>query len=126
MRRLTMTAGAVYVALMFGTSAFAQVPPDPNNPLETVPDALNVVPYGEPINLVTAKKVADAAAAEVTKRNWNDAFCITVVSPSGELVYFMKGDNSQYASIEISQHKARAAARYRRPTVVFERLLAKG
>jgi uncharacterized protein GlcG (DUF336 family) len=29
-------------------------------------------------------------------------------------------------SISISQHKARAAARYRRPTVVFERLLGKG
>jgi uncharacterized protein GlcG (DUF336 family) len=38
----------------------------------------------------------------------------------------MKGDNCQYASIEISLHKARAAARFRRPTVVFERLLAKG
>ena len=38
----------------------------------------------------------------------------------------MKGDNCQYASIDISQHKARAAARYRRPTLVFERLLAKG
>jgi uncharacterized protein GlcG (DUF336 family) len=121
-----MMAGALSVALLTSTGAFAQVPPDPNNPNEAVPDALNVVPYGEPINLATAKKVADAAAAEVAKRNWHDAYCIAVVSPSGELVYFMKGDNCQYASIEISLHKARAAARFRRPTVVFERLLAKG
>ena len=35
-------------------------------------------------------------------------------------------DECQYASIQISQHKARAAARYRRPTVVFERLLGRG
>jgi uncharacterized protein GlcG (DUF336 family) len=111
-----MMAGALSVALLTSTGAFAQVPPDPNNPNEAVPDALNVVPYGEPINL----------AAEVAKRNWHDAYCIAVVSPSGELVYFMKGDNCQYASIEISLHKARAAARFRRPTVVFERLLAKG
>jgi uncharacterized protein GlcG (DUF336 family) len=79
----------------------------------------------QPRKLATAKKVADAAAAEAAKRKW-DAFCITIVGPSGDLVYFEKLDNCQYASIEISQHKARTAARYRRPTLVFERLLAKG
>jgi len=35
-------------------------------------------------------------------------------------------DQCQFASISIAQHKARTAARYRRPTVVFERLLGKG
>ena len=79
----------------------------------------------QPWKLATARKVADAAAAEAAKRKW-DAFCITIVGPSGDLVYFEKLDNCQYASIEISQHKARTAARYRRPTLVFERLLAKG
>ena len=126
MRRLILTICTVCAALMIGTGAFAQVPADPNNPNETVPDKVTFLPYGETINLASAKKAAEAAAAEVTKRNWNDAFCISVVSPSGDLVYFMKGDNCQYASIDISQHKARAAARYRRPTLVFERLLAKG
>jgi predicted outer membrane repeat protein len=38
---------------------------------------------------LTAKKVAAAAAAEAAKRNW-DAFCIAVVGPSGDLVYFEK------------------------------------
>ena len=52
--------------------------------------------------------------------------CISVVGPSGDLVYFEKHDNCQFASISISRHKARTAARYRRPTVVFERLLSKG
>ncbi len=126
MRRFTMIAGTLCIALLTSASAFAQVPPDPNNPNEAVPNAVTFLPYGEPINLAEAKKVAEAAAAEVAKRDWKDAFCISVVSPSGDLVYFMKGDNCQYASIDISQHKARAAARYRRPTVVFERLLAKG
>lgn len=125
MRRLITLGGALGVALLMSTGAFAQVPPDPNNPNETVPDKMQVTPYGEPINLETAKKVVAAAAAEAAKRNWT-GMCIAVVDPSGELVYFEKADNCQYASIEISIHKARAAARYRRPTLVFERLLAKG
>ena len=123
MRRLA--AGAVCAAFLVSTGAFAQVPPDPNNPNEAIPEAGVAPAYGEPINLETAKKVADAALAEAKKRNWN-IMCITVVGPSGDLVFFQKMDNCQYASISISQHKARTAARYRRPTVVFERLLGKG
>jgi uncharacterized protein GlcG (DUF336 family) len=34
-------------------------------------------------------------------------------------------DNCQYASIVISQHKARTAARYRRPTKVFQDAMQK-
>ena len=125
MRRLTTLAGAVGVALLMSSGAFAQVPADPNNPNETVPEAMNPPTYGEPINLETAKKVAAAAVAETKKRNWS-GMCVAVVGPSGDLVYFEKDDNCQFASISISQHKARTAARYRRPTVVFERLLGKG
>jgi uncharacterized protein GlcG (DUF336 family) len=120
-----MMAGAFGVALLMSTGAFAQVPADPSNPNEAIPDALTPPPYGETINLETAKKVAAAAIAETTKRKW-DAFCVAVVGPTGDLVYFEKQDNCQYASVTISQHKARTAARYRRPTVVFERLLGKG
>ena len=125
MSRMTMMAGALGVALLTSTGAFAQVPPDPNNPNETVGDALSPLPYGATINTEAAKKAAAAAIAEAVKRKW-DAFCVAVVGPSGDLVYFEKQDNCQFASIEISQHKARVAARFRRPTVVFERLLGKG
>ena len=125
MRRLTIMAGTLCAALLLSFGAFAQVPPDPNNPNEKIGDKLNPPAYGEPINLETAKKVAAAAAAEAAKRNWN-AFCIAVVNPSGDLVYFEKLDNCQYASIQISQQKARFAARYRRPSLVFERLMGKG
>jgi glc operon protein GlcG len=124
MRRLMMMAGALSVALVMTSGAFAQVPPDPANPNEQVPEKMTYLPYGEPINLADAKKVADAAQAEATKRGW--PMCISVVSPTGDLVYFAKMDQCQYASISISQHKARTAARYRRPTVVFERLTGKG
>jgi glc operon protein GlcG len=125
MRHLVALVGAASVALVIGTAAFAQVQPNPDNPNDTIPDTLAPPPYGEPINLETAKKVAAAAIAETAKRNWN-AFCVAVVNPSGDLVYFEKQDNCQYESIGISQHKARTAARYRRPTLVFETLIGKG
>ena len=125
MRRLIAQAVAASVALLISTGAFAQLQPNPDNPNDTVPDASNLPSYGQPINLETAKKVAAAAIAEAEKRNWN-TLCIAVASPSGDLVYFEKQDNCQYASIAISQHKARTAARYRRPTLVFETLIGKG
>ena len=117
-------------ALAFTLSAFAingaiaQVPPDPNNPNEAVPDKHTYTPYGETITLEQAKKAVDAALAESAKRGWQ--MCISVVGPTGDLIVFEKMDQCQFASITISQHKARTAARYRRPTVVFERLLGKG
>src|SRR5215471_21847188 len=125
MRRLTVMAGALCFALATGTGALAQVPPDPNNPNENVPETMSPTPYGESINLETAKKVAAAAVAELQKRNWK-GMCISVVDTHGDLVYFERDDACQYASVSISQHKARTSARYRRPTVVFERLSGKG
>src|SRR5579885_2167829 len=108
MHRMLMTAVALSAALLIGTGAFAQVPADPNNPNENVPEKYNYTPYGENIKLDMAKKIADAAMAEAVKRNW--PMCISVVDTSGELVYFEKMDECQYASINISQHTARAAA----------------
>jgi glc operon protein GlcG len=124
MVRVSAMAGGLCVALLVSSAAFAQVPPDPNNPNEAVPEKYSYTPYGEPIKLEQARKVAAAALAEAAKRSW--PMCISIVGPTGDLVYFEKMDDCQYASIQISQHKARAAARYRRPTVVFERLLGKG
>jgi uncharacterized protein GlcG (DUF336 family) len=115
-----------FAAFMFATSAvFAQVPADPANPNESLPEKASFMPYGEPIKLEQAKKAADAALAEATKRGW-PVMCIAVVSPSGDLVYFVKMDDCQYASIGIAQHKAKAAATFRRATINFERLLGRG
>jgi len=80
-------------------------------------------PYGETINISMAKNAA-AAVAEAAKNNW--APCISVVAPSGDLIYFERMDNCQYASNTISQQKARSAAIYRRPTKSFGERLAKG
>ena len=80
--------------------------------------------YGEQINIEQAKKAA-AAAAEEAKRI-NTFMAIAVVSPSGDLVYFEKMDNTQYASIAIAIHKAKAAATFRRPTSSFEERVGQG
>ena len=48
---------------------------------------------------------------------------IAVVSMAATRL-FQKMDNTQFASVQISQHKARAAATFRRPTKVFEDGLA--
>jgi glc operon protein GlcG len=109
---------------MFALSAAAQVPADPNNPNEALPEKATYLPYGETIKLDQAMKAANAALAESAKRGW--PMCIAVVSPSGDLVYFIKMDDCQYGSIAIAQHKAKAAATFRRATVVFERLLGRG
>src|ERR1700675_1906695 len=98
MRRLITLAGAASVALLMSTGAFAQVPPNPDNPNDAIPDAMTPPPYGEPIKRETATKVSAAAIAETAKRNWS-ALCVSVVTPSGDLVYFEKQDNCQYASI---------------------------
>ena len=80
--------------------------------------------YGPPITNEQAKAVAAAAFAEARKNN--SPMAVAIVGPAGELVYFEKMDNCQFASISISQHKARTAARYRRPTLAFENLIGKG
>ncbi len=80
--------------------------------------------YGEQIDIEHAKKAAAAAVVEAKKIN--TFMAIAVVSPSGDLVYFEKMDNTQFASISISIHKARAAATFRRPTLSFEERVAAG
>jgi len=61
---------------------------------------------------------SQAAVAESKKRGWE--MNVSVVDGSGNLVAFERMDGAQLGSISISQHKARAAARYRRETKIFE------
>jgi glc operon protein GlcG len=115
MRKVILTSLAIGATLMLSGQAQAQsAPPAPAAPMA----------YGESINIETAKKAAAAAAEESKKNNWG--MCIAVVGPSGDLVYFERLDLCQFASIAISQHKARAAATFKRPTKVFEDRVASG
>jgi glc operon protein GlcG len=99
MRRLVLSA-TLLCALAAGP-AIAQQPP----------------PYGAPITADQAKAAAVAAVAEAKKNNW--FYAIAIVEPSGDLVYFERMDNTQYASTRIAQARARASALFRRPTKAF-------
>ena len=55
--------------------------------------------------------------AEAKKRNWK--MNIAVADSGGNLVAFQRMDGAMLASIQIAEHKARAAATFRRPTKVF-------
>jgi uncharacterized protein GlcG (DUF336 family) len=76
------------------------------------------IPYGLSISLEQAQKAIAAAAAEAKKHNWK--MSITVVGPAGNLVAHETMDGTQYASIDISQAKARTAALYRRASGLFQ------
>ena len=81
-------------------------------------------PYGPSISGDRAQAAVAAAAAEAKKRGW--AMNIAVAGPGGGLISFLKMDDAQLASISVAQHKARVAARFRRPTKVFEDAVQKG
>jgi glc operon protein GlcG len=81
-------------------------------------------PYGLPISLETAKKVAAPALAEAAKNNWTIA--VAVVDTSGNLVYYEKMDNTQLGSANVSIDKARSAAQFKRPTKAFQDAVASG
>src|SRR5262245_58533012 len=81
-------------------------------------------PYGMPLTVDVAKKVAAASIAEARKNSLTMA--IAVVDPSGFLVYFEKMDNTQNGSVNVAIDKARSAALFRRPTKAFQDIVAAG
>jgi glc operon protein GlcG len=90
-----------------------------SNPLDFVPDEIPFdVPYGLPISLARAQAVIHAAVAEASRRNWK--MNVAVADSGGNLVAFARMDSAMLASIQIAEHKARAAVTFRRPTKVFE------
>ena len=111
-----LTAGfAAFAALMFSALVSAQQPaPLPAGVPEKMPFD---IPYGTPISMDMAKKAVEAAIAEAAKRGWKMA--VAVVSPSGDLTYFAKMDDTQLISSDIAPKKARNAAKFRRETKVF-------
>jgi glc operon protein GlcG len=101
------------------TTITLEAPLEASNPLDVVPDEIPFdVPYGLPISLDRAQAVIDAAVAEAKKRKWK--MNVAVADSGGNLVAFQRMDGAMLASIQIAEHKARAAATFRRPTKVFE------
>ena len=113
---LALAAGVLAAgAAMAQQAAAPAAPPD----LNAIPDKMPFnTPYGTPITLERAQSLVQAAVAEANKRGW--AMNVAVVDPNGDLIAFGRMDGAQLASVSISQHKARVATRYRRPTRALE------
>ena len=93
--------------------------PTVTNPLDFVPDEIPFdTPYGRPVSLDRAQAVFHAAVAEAKKRNWK--VNVAVVDSGGNLVAFQRMDGAMLTSIQIAEHKAPAAATFRRETKQFE------
>ena len=103
MRKFVLTTLAVSAAILFGAEVRAQPAPPPD--------------YGPGMSLEIAKKAVEAAIAEAAKNNWKLAIAVT--TNGGHLVHFSRMDQTQFGSIAIAQHKARAAAKFKRPTKAF-------
>lgn len=80
--------------------------------------------YGTSITVEPARKVAAAAVAESQKHQFKMA--VAIVDIAGDLVYFERMDDTQVGSVDIAIDKARSAARFKRPTKVFQDGLAAG
>jgi glc operon protein GlcG len=89
------------------------------DPLDVVPDRIPFdTPYGPPISLERAQAAISAVVAEANKRDWK--MNVAVANSRGNLVAFQRMDGAMLASIEIAEHKARAAVIFRRETKFFE------
>ncbi len=74
--------------------------------------------YGEPIPLADAQTILDRAVRAA--RAANHRMAVAIVEPNGELVAFVRMDDTQYGSIRVAQRKAWTAARYRLATQTME------
>jgi glc operon protein GlcG len=90
-----------------------------------VPEAMPFdIPYGTPIGVDEAYKAIMGAVTEAKKHSWK--MSISVVDPAGNLIAHATMDGTQYASIQISQAKARTAALFRRASGVFQAAINTG
>ena len=80
--------------------------------------------YGGNVNHEQARKAVAAALAEA--RKMGIPMAVAVVDTAGMLVAFERMDNTQTGSVNVAQDKAQSAAMFRRPTKVFQDLVAGG
>jgi len=99
----------VVIVIGIASRVFAQAPP----------------PYGPPISLDVAKKVAAAAFDEAKRNKWVPVV-VVVTDWSGSPVYLERMDDTLYAGVDVAIKKARSAAAFRRSTKDFADLLAQG
>ena len=108
----TRTVSALILAVsvvLAATAADAQAPPPP--------------PYGAPISLDQAKKAMAGAEAEARKNNWA---VDRHRGLGGQPGHDQRMDHTQFGSNEVAKQKAHTAVAFKRPTKVFQDLIAQG
>lgn len=81
-------------------------------------------PYGPPLTLDDAKRVADTAQAEAERLGW--PMVIAICDSTGHLALLHRMDDAHLASVTVAQQKAETAVKYRRSTRLFEEGFEKG
>ena len=112
-QRLVSLVVSMAVVLVTVVASAQQTPP-PAAPAD----------YGPAITLEQAKKVMAGAEAEAKKNSW--PVVIAILDSGGQLVMLQRLDNAQWGSVDIAKEKARSAVALRRPTKVFQDLIAQG
>ncbi len=106
MKQTFIKLSLVALALSF-TSAFVQA-----------------APYGTPISLEQAKKVVQAASAEMRAKNLS--MTIAVVDSGSNLVYLERANQAGIGTIEAAIGKAKAANGIKAPTAAIEEQIKRG
>lgn len=83
---------------------------------------MDIIEYGEPITLETAKQVIDKALTEALLNNW--AVTIAIFDSTGHLVALNKMNHAQLSSVEIAQVKARTSVNFKRATKFYDEAVA--
>jgi len=76
------------------------------------------------LTFADAKQIAAAAEADALKNNWR--VTIAVLDDGGNLLFLQRLDEAPLGSIVVAQEKARTALLFKRPTKVFEEIIASG
>ena len=82
------------------------------------------LPYGAPVGLESAKKVVQAASAEMHKKKL--ALTIAVVDSGGNLVYLERADQAPIGTVDAAIDKAKAANGIKAPTKAIEEQVLAG
>jgi glc operon protein GlcG len=106
-----------FLFILCSAVAFAQTPTQSATPAP-------VVAYGSPITLERAKKIIAAAESFAVSKQYTVA--VAIVDTGGNLVAFVKMDNTQVGSIDVAMGKAKTANNFKRSTKVFEDVVAGG
>lgn len=82
------------------------------------------LPYGAPISLEAAKKVTQAAVAEMHKKRLE--LTIAVVDSGGNLVYLERANQAPIGTVDAAIGKAKAANGIKAPTKAIEEQILNG